>query len=110
MRGTTGISSQGTLQKVRKHLLLLAGRRTGSRSRASAAVPGEHIARIWPDGARAGRGRAELGLSYKDAGVDIDAGEALVDAIRPLARATRRPGSVDDLGGFGALFDPRAAG
>ena len=58
----------------------------------------------------AGQGRAELGLSYKDAGVDIDAGDALVDAIRPFAKATRRPGSVDDLGGFGALFDPRAAG
>lgn len=50
------------------------------------------------------------GLSYKDAGVDIDAGERLVEAIRPMARATRRPGVVDDLGGFGALFDLRAAG
>jgi phosphoribosylformylglycinamidine cyclo-ligase len=50
------------------------------------------------------------GLTYADAGVDIDAGEALVDAIKPLARATRRPGAEPSLGGFGALFDPKAAG
>lgn len=48
--------------------------------------------------------------SYKDAGVDIDAGEALVSRIKPFARATRRKGSVDDLGGFGALFDVKKAG
>lgn len=54
--------------------------------------------------------RRILGLSYKDAGVDIEAGNALVEAIKPLAAATQRAGSVDDLGGFGALFDPRAAG
>ncbi|MBK8173832.1 MAG: phosphoribosylformylglycinamidine cyclo-ligase [Rhodospirillales bacterium] len=56
------------------------------------------------------RGKPITGLSYKDAGVDIDAGDKLVDAIRPLATATRRPGCVDAIGGFGALFDPRAAG
>jgi phosphoribosylformylglycinamidine cyclo-ligase len=50
------------------------------------------------------------GLSYRDAGVDIDEGERLVEAIKPLARATRRPGVVDEIGGFGALFDPQAAG
>ncbi len=50
------------------------------------------------------------GLTYAAAGVDIDAGEALVEAIKPLARATRRPGSEAALGGFGALFDLRAAG
>jgi phosphoribosylformylglycinamidine cyclo-ligase len=49
-------------------------------------------------------------LTYKDAGVDIDAGEALVDAIKPLAKATSRPGVVGGLGGFGALFDLKAAG
>ena len=49
-------------------------------------------------------------ISYRDAGVDIDAGEALVDAIKPLARATRRAGTEAGLGGFGAVFDPRAAG
>ena len=48
--------------------------------------------------------------SYRDAGVDIDAGEALVEAIKPLAKSTRRPGADAQLGGFGALFDPRAAG
>lgn len=48
--------------------------------------------------------------SYKDAGVDIVAGNSLVDAIKPLAAATRRPGADADLGGFGAIFDPKAAG
>ncbi|HLK24397.1 MAG TPA: phosphoribosylformylglycinamidine cyclo-ligase [Caulobacteraceae bacterium] len=50
------------------------------------------------------------GLTYADAGVDIDAGAALVEAIKPLAKATRRPGADADLGGFGALFDLKAAG
>ena len=50
------------------------------------------------------------GLTYRAAGVDIDAGEAVVEAIRPLARATHRTGVLGGLGGFGALFDPRAAG
>lgn len=50
------------------------------------------------------------GLTYADAGVDIDAGEALVEAIKPLAKSTRRPGADAALGGFGALFDLRAAG
>jgi len=50
------------------------------------------------------------GPSYKDAGVDIDAGNALVDAIAPLAASTRRAGTMSGLGSFGALFDPRAAG
>jgi len=50
------------------------------------------------------------GLTYADAGVDIDAGEALVEAIKPLAKSTRRPGAEASLGGFGALFDLKAAG
>ncbi len=50
------------------------------------------------------------GLTYADAGVDIDAGNALVKRIAPLARATARPGADGALGGFGALFDPKAAG
>jgi phosphoribosylformylglycinamidine cyclo-ligase len=50
------------------------------------------------------------GLSYADAGVDIDAGAALVDAIKPAAAATSRPGVMAGLGGFGALFDLKAAG
>ncbi|MDQ7079157.1 MAG: phosphoribosylformylglycinamidine cyclo-ligase, partial [Paracoccaceae bacterium] len=50
------------------------------------------------------------GLSYQQAGVDIDAGNALVERIKPAARATDRPGTMSGLGGFGALFDLRAAG
>lgn len=50
------------------------------------------------------------GMSYAEAGVDIDAGNALVERIKPAAIATKRPGVMDALGGFGALFDPRAAG
>src|ERR1700761_5499689 len=55
-------------------------------------------------------GSPVAGLSYRDAGVDIDAGDALVDMIRPLTKATRRPGVMGSLGGFGALFDLKAAG
>lgn len=53
---------------------------------------------------------ASNGLTYAQSGVDIDAGEALVDAIKPLAKATRRAGAEPSLGGFGALFDLKAAG
>ena len=53
---------------------------------------------------------ARNGLTYAEAGVDIDAGERLVDAIKPLAKSTARPGSDPSLGGFGALFDLKAAG
>ena len=49
-------------------------------------------------------------VSYRDSGVDIDAGNALVAAIKPLAKATRRPGADADLGGFGGLFDLKRAG
>jgi len=52
----------------------------------------------------------ENGLTYAQAGVDIDAGNALVDAIKPLVRATRRPGADAEIGGFGGLFDLKAAG
>ena len=48
--------------------------------------------------------------SYAQAGVSIAAGNALVKAIAPLARATARPGADAELGGFGGFFDPRAAG
>ena len=44
-------------------------------------------------------------LDYRAAGVDIDAGDALVEAIKPLAARTRREGMLDNLGGFGALFE-----
>ena len=50
------------------------------------------------------------GLTYAQAGVDIDAGNALIEKIKPLAKATRRPGADASLGGFGALFDLKAAG
>ncbi|MEM9684963.1 MAG: phosphoribosylformylglycinamidine cyclo-ligase [Pseudomonadota bacterium] len=48
--------------------------------------------------------------SYRDAGVDIDAGNDLVDAIKPFAKSTARAGIMGGLGGFGGFFDPRAAG
>lgn len=51
-----------------------------------------------------------MGLTYEQAGVSIAAGNALVKAIGPLARATRRPGAEADLGGFGGFFDLKAAG
>jgi len=49
-------------------------------------------------------------MTYRTAGVDIEAGDALVERIKPLARATARSGVLGGIGGFGALFDPRAAG
>ena len=49
-------------------------------------------------------------LSYRDAGVDIEAGDELVRAIGPLAKATRRAGVMGGLGGFGALFDLKKEG
>jgi phosphoribosylformylglycinamidine cyclo-ligase len=54
--------------------------------------------------------RAAGGLDYRTAGVDIEAGDALVDSIKPLAKATFRRGVMGGLGGFGALFDLKAAG
>lgn len=50
------------------------------------------------------------GLTYAEAGVDIDAGNRLVDLIRPAVRATRRPGADGEIGGFGGVFDLKAAG
>ncbi|MFA5900390.1 MAG: phosphoribosylformylglycinamidine cyclo-ligase [Hyphomicrobium sp.] len=49
-------------------------------------------------------------ITYRDAGVDIDAGNRLVELIKPLARSTRRTGADTDLGGFGGLFDLKGAG
>jgi len=48
--------------------------------------------------------------TYEQAGVSIDAGNALVRAIGPLVKATRRPGADGEIGGFGGFFDPKAAG
>jgi len=50
------------------------------------------------------------GLTYAQAGVDIDAGAAMVEKIKPLVRQTRRPGADGEIGGFGGLFDLKAAG
>src|SRR5918998_1594206 len=65
-----------------------------------------------PDGAaQAQAGIAKPnGLTYAEAGVDIDAGNSMVEAIKPLVRATRRPGADAEIGGFGGLFDLKAAG
>ncbi|HEX2842005.1 phosphoribosylformylglycinamidine cyclo-ligase [Hyphomicrobium sp.] len=49
-------------------------------------------------------------ITYRDSGVDIDAGNALVEAIKGVARSTKRPGADADLGGFGGLFDLKGAG
>ena len=61
-----------------------------------------HKDRLFFSGAR--------GLSYKDSGVDINAGDRLVDAIKPLAAMTSRLGCSAELGMFGGLFDVKAAG
>lgn len=50
------------------------------------------------------------GLTYAEAGVDIDAGNALIDRIKPAASRTKRSGVMEGLGGFGALFDLKDAG
>lgn len=63
-----------------------------------------------PSEGAAGAARAKNGMTYADAGVDIDAGNAMVEAIKPLVRATRRPGADAEIGGFGGLFDLKAAG
>ncbi len=56
------------------------------------------------------RNRIPGGITYKEAGVDIDAGNRLVELIKPHARSTTRPGADTVLGGFGGLFDLKAAG
>ena len=49
-------------------------------------------------------------LTYAQAGVSVDAGDALVQAIKPFTRSTRRPGADGEIGGFGGLFDLKACG
>lgn len=57
-----------------------------------------------------GKQAKQTGLTYAAAGVDISAGNALVEAIKPLAKSTRRKGADSALGGFGGLFDLKACG
>ena len=54
--------------------------------------------------------RAAQGLTYAQAGVSVDAGNALVKAIKLYVRSTRRPGADAEIGGFGGVFDLKAAG
>jgi phosphoribosylformylglycinamidine cyclo-ligase len=61
-----------------------------------------------PDGVTHPKGTN--GLTYRDAGVDIDEGERLIELIKPAAKSTARPGAEAALGGFAAVFDPKAAG
>ncbi|MBQ5470321.1 MAG: phosphoribosylformylglycinamidine cyclo-ligase, partial [Acetobacter sp.] len=49
-------------------------------------------------------------MTYHESGVDIEGGETFVESIRPLVKTTDRPGKMGNLGGFGALFDIKAAG
>jgi phosphoribosylformylglycinamidine cyclo-ligase len=55
-------------------------------------------------------GTSQKSITYREAGVDIDAGNALIDAIKGIAKSTRRTGADADLGGFGGLFDLKGAG
>jgi phosphoribosylformylglycinamidine cyclo-ligase len=81
-------------------------------ARADSAIGEHHMAA--GDNRESGKPQApstgQAGLTYRDSGVDIDAGNALVEAIRPLVKSTRRPGSNADIGGFGGTFDLKAAG
>jgi phosphoribosylformylglycinamidine cyclo-ligase len=63
-----------------------------------------------PTGDRIMSQSGKNGLTYSDAGVDIDAGNLLVEKIKPAVRSTRRPGADGEIGGFGGLFDLKAAG
>lgn len=86
--------------------LLLSLRRAGGKWEAIASqLPRE---RLPSAEALAATGGARL--TYAAAGVDIDAGDALVQNIKPLAKSTARPGADADLGGFGGVFDLARAG
>ena len=56
------------------------------------------------------KARTKVGLSYKEAGVNIAAGSELVSRIKPLAKSTERDGCLSSLGSFGALFDMKPTG
>ncbi|KAJ7675374.1 aminoimidazole ribonucleotide synthetase [Mycena rosella] len=59
---------------------------------------------------RALKASEPLGLTYAQAGVSVDAGNSLVETIKPYVRSTRRPGADGEIGGFGGVFDLKAAG
>ena len=80
--------------------------RPGNRGRTAPAPPARSYLRSGEDAITSTNWRDH----YREAGVDIDTGDALVEAIKPLAKSTARPGSDAGLGGFGALFDLKAAG
>jgi phosphoribosylamine--glycine ligase / phosphoribosylformylglycinamidine cyclo-ligase len=61
-------------------------------------------------GLKAASPSAASSLTYAQAGVSVDAGNALVEAIKPYVRSTRRPGADAEIGGFGGIFDLKAAG
>ena len=77
--------------------------------RATPGSPAPHISTNTIEEAITGRTQT-TGRTYREAGVDIDAGAALVEAIKPLARSTQRAGTMGGLGGFAGLFDLKAAG
>jgi hypothetical protein len=54
--------------------------------------------------------KGDKGLTYAAAGVDVSRGDLLVELIKPACRATKRPGCVDDVGGFGAVFSLQVGG
>jgi phosphoribosylformylglycinamidine cyclo-ligase len=90
-----------------RHIGDLAGLQ---RSRPTATISAHFHPAYWSPRVRAedkpgATGTTAQTLSYRDAGVDIDAGEALVERIRPAVAKTRRPGVLAGLGGFGALFE-----
>src|SRR5262249_8384645 len=72
------------------------------------STPAPTLEDTMADKGRKGLGRN--GLTYAQAGVDIDAGNRMVDLIKPLVRATARPGADAEIGGFGGLFDLKRAG
>ena len=86
-----------------KSISILSGRRLSKRL----GTPGHHARPTHPISQPTAMTKPQSPppLSYKDAGVDIDAGDALVERIKPLARKTMREGVLAGIGGFGALFE-----
>ena len=74
------------------------------------AIPRSDKMALKPKEGKPDGGSEKNGLTYAQAGVDIDAGNEMVNRIKPLVRATRRPGADGEIGGFGGLFDLKAAG